>query len=225
MSTRPYPERPGAMELATRRCPRLRVVWDLRELNHKQKPRRCRLPAGLGPATVTPTSYGKSQKVNPLLDIAYRYITYRKGRTIRTTRDRPGRRRVARYLAIGTVGTAETVRRGSPKSKLGGKSRYQDRRAAAVPKQSPPASTPKTGPSGSPEAPSSEYACGTSRPTSLSSAPPLGASRKNSVVRESSSQRRARRIPARGPNLQISAPVLVALQAEKHLIYVYSKGR
>ena len=30
MSTRPDPERSGAVEIATRRCPRLRVVWDLR---------------------------------------------------------------------------------------------------------------------------------------------------------------------------------------------------
>ena len=34
MSTRPDPERSGTVEIATRRCPRLRVVWDLRELTH-----------------------------------------------------------------------------------------------------------------------------------------------------------------------------------------------
>ena len=28
------PERSGAVEIATRRCPRLRVVWNLRELTH-----------------------------------------------------------------------------------------------------------------------------------------------------------------------------------------------
>ena len=35
MSTRPDPEGSGTVEIATRRCPRLRVVWDLRELTHK----------------------------------------------------------------------------------------------------------------------------------------------------------------------------------------------
>ena len=34
MSTRPDPEGSGTVEIATRRCPRLRVVWDLRELTH-----------------------------------------------------------------------------------------------------------------------------------------------------------------------------------------------
>ena len=36
MSTRPDPERSGAVEIATWTCPRLpdRVVWDLRELTH-----------------------------------------------------------------------------------------------------------------------------------------------------------------------------------------------
>ena len=34
MSTRPDPERSGTVEIATRRCPRLRVVWDVRELIH-----------------------------------------------------------------------------------------------------------------------------------------------------------------------------------------------
>ena len=34
MSARPDPERSGAVEVATRRRPRLRVVWDLRELTH-----------------------------------------------------------------------------------------------------------------------------------------------------------------------------------------------
>ena len=35
MSTRPDPERSGAVEIATRRRPRLRLVWNLRELTHK----------------------------------------------------------------------------------------------------------------------------------------------------------------------------------------------
>ena len=34
MSTRPDPERSGMVEIATWRRPRLRVVWDLRELTH-----------------------------------------------------------------------------------------------------------------------------------------------------------------------------------------------
>ena len=34
MSTRPDPEGSGTVEIATRRCPCLRVVWDLRELTH-----------------------------------------------------------------------------------------------------------------------------------------------------------------------------------------------
>ena len=34
MSTRPDPEGSGTVEIATRRCPRLWVVWDLRELTH-----------------------------------------------------------------------------------------------------------------------------------------------------------------------------------------------
>ena len=34
MSTRPDPEGLDTVEIATRRCPRLRVVWDLRELTH-----------------------------------------------------------------------------------------------------------------------------------------------------------------------------------------------
>ena len=34
MSTRPDPEGSGTVEMATRRRPRLRVVWDLRELTH-----------------------------------------------------------------------------------------------------------------------------------------------------------------------------------------------
>ena len=32
MSTRPDPEGSDTVEIAARRCPRLRVVWDLREL-------------------------------------------------------------------------------------------------------------------------------------------------------------------------------------------------
>ena len=43
------------MEIATRRCPRVRVVWDLRELTHEQKPRLWSLGAKLGPVTVHPT--------------------------------------------------------------------------------------------------------------------------------------------------------------------------
>ena len=31
MSTRPDPEGSGTVEIATRRCPRLRVVWDLKQ--------------------------------------------------------------------------------------------------------------------------------------------------------------------------------------------------
>ena len=58
MSTRPDPERSGAAEIATRRCPRLRVVWDLCELTHQQKPRLWSLPARLGPITVHPTRWG-----------------------------------------------------------------------------------------------------------------------------------------------------------------------
>ena len=38
MSTRPDPEGSGTVEIATRRCPRLRVVWDLRELTHNKNP-------------------------------------------------------------------------------------------------------------------------------------------------------------------------------------------
>ena len=53
MSTRPDPERSGAVEIATRGRPRLRVVWDLRELTQK-KPRLW-IPARLGPVTVHPT--------------------------------------------------------------------------------------------------------------------------------------------------------------------------
>ena len=34
MSTRPDPEGSDTVEIATRKCPRLRVVWDLRELTH-----------------------------------------------------------------------------------------------------------------------------------------------------------------------------------------------
>ena len=58
MSTRAYPERSGAVEIATRRCPRLRVVRDLRKLTHLQNPRLWRLPAGHGPVTVHPTRWG-----------------------------------------------------------------------------------------------------------------------------------------------------------------------
>ena len=34
MSTRPDPDGSDTVEIATRRCPRLRVVWGLRELTH-----------------------------------------------------------------------------------------------------------------------------------------------------------------------------------------------
>ena len=47
-------ERSGALEIATRRCPRLRVAWDLHELTHQLKPRLWSLPARLGPVTVHP---------------------------------------------------------------------------------------------------------------------------------------------------------------------------
>ena len=47
MSTRPDPEGSDTVEIATRRCPRLRVVWDLRELTHQRKPTLWSLPARL----------------------------------------------------------------------------------------------------------------------------------------------------------------------------------
>ena len=34
MSTRPDPEGSDTVDTANRRCPRLRVVWDLRKLTH-----------------------------------------------------------------------------------------------------------------------------------------------------------------------------------------------
>ena len=49
MSTRPDPERSGAVEIATWTRPRLRVVWDLRELTQIQKPRLWSLPTRLDP--------------------------------------------------------------------------------------------------------------------------------------------------------------------------------
>ena len=57
MSTRPDPEGSGTVEIATRRCPRLRVVWDLRELS-LTKPRLWSLPARLDPVPVHPTRWG-----------------------------------------------------------------------------------------------------------------------------------------------------------------------
>ena len=57
MLTRPDRERSGAVERATQRCPRLRVVLDFRELSHQQKPRIWSLPAGLGPVTAHPTRW------------------------------------------------------------------------------------------------------------------------------------------------------------------------
>ena len=58
MSTRPDPEGSDTVEIATRRCPRLRVVWDSRELTHYEKPRLWSLPARLGPATVHTIRWG-----------------------------------------------------------------------------------------------------------------------------------------------------------------------
>ena len=58
MSIRPDLEGSGTVDIAIRRCPRLRVVWDLRELTHQQKPRLWSLPARLGPVTVHPTHWG-----------------------------------------------------------------------------------------------------------------------------------------------------------------------
>ena len=65
MSTRPDPERSGAVEIDTWRYSRLRVVWDLRELTHQQKPRLWRLLAGLGPVTVHPTRWGVGTRILP----------------------------------------------------------------------------------------------------------------------------------------------------------------
>ena len=64
MSTRPDLEISGAVEIANRRRPRLRVAWDLRELTHYQKPRLWSLPARLGPATVHPTRWGVGARVS-----------------------------------------------------------------------------------------------------------------------------------------------------------------
>ena len=58
MWTLPHPERSDTAEIATRRCSRLQVVWDLRELTHQPKPRLWSLPARLGPVTVHPTRWG-----------------------------------------------------------------------------------------------------------------------------------------------------------------------
>ena len=52
VSTRPDPEGSGTVEIATRRCPRLRVVWDLRELTHQQKTQ------AMEPSRQTWSSYG-----------------------------------------------------------------------------------------------------------------------------------------------------------------------
>ena len=38
MLTRPYPKRSGAVKMATRRCHRLRIVWNLREVTHCENP-------------------------------------------------------------------------------------------------------------------------------------------------------------------------------------------
>ena len=66
MSTRPDPEGSGTVEIATRRCPRLRVVWDLRELTHEQNPRLWSLPARLGPVTIHPTRWGLGLRACPI---------------------------------------------------------------------------------------------------------------------------------------------------------------
>ena len=50
--TRPDPERSGAVEIATGRCPRLRLVWDLRELTHQHKTQ------AVEPSRQTWSSYG-----------------------------------------------------------------------------------------------------------------------------------------------------------------------
>ena len=65
MSTRPDPEGSGTVEIATRRCPRLPVVWDLRELTPEQNPRPWSLPARLGPVAAHPTRWG----VGPQTDV------------------------------------------------------------------------------------------------------------------------------------------------------------
>ena len=67
MATPPDPERSGAVEIATRRRPRLWVVWGLRELTHKQKPRLWSLPARLGPVTVHHTRWS----VGPNLSVLF----------------------------------------------------------------------------------------------------------------------------------------------------------
>ena len=71
MSTRPDPERSGAVEIATRRRPRLRVVWDLRELTHKQKPRLWSLPVRLGPITVHPTRWGVGRQLRSRIVVVF----------------------------------------------------------------------------------------------------------------------------------------------------------
>ena len=50
MSTRPGPEGSGTVEIATRRCPRLRVVWDLRSPTNKTQ--------AMEPSRQTWSSYG-----------------------------------------------------------------------------------------------------------------------------------------------------------------------
>ena len=58
MSTRPDPEGSGTVEIATRTCPRLRVVVGLARAHPLTKPRLWSLPARLGPVTVHPTRWG-----------------------------------------------------------------------------------------------------------------------------------------------------------------------
>ena len=67
MSTRLDLEGSGTVEIVTRRCPCLRVVWDSRELTHQQKPRLWSLPARLGPVTVHTTRWGVGPRIVLLL--------------------------------------------------------------------------------------------------------------------------------------------------------------
>ena len=63
MSTWPGPEGSDTVDVVIRRCPRLRVLWDFRELTHWWKPRLWSLPPRLGQVTVYPTCWG----VGPLI--------------------------------------------------------------------------------------------------------------------------------------------------------------
>ena len=55
MSARPDPESSGAVEIATRRCPRLRVVQDLLELTHDVLPLPITVTAKLDDLLLTDT--------------------------------------------------------------------------------------------------------------------------------------------------------------------------